>query len=235
MRRSAIAQTTPATGADSATPATPAAGEVKQIALTPALIEQFVAAKKEIDTVLEKMPDGTDEPDPGTMSKLDAVAKKYKFAGYKDYDAVENNIGIVMAGIDPDAKRYIGVDAVIKKQVADIQADKQISAKDKKDTIDQLNATLPTDPEAAVSRKRGRRGQELRPAERGHAAGLDGYQTDGGAAARPFVITGSPAGSVRGRRRADGPGQGAAGRKLVRNRIRSGSRRRCGVACRGQG
>ena len=143
---SAVAQTTPATGADSATPATPAAGEVKQIPLTPALIEQFVAAKKDIDTVLEKMPDGTDEPDPGTMSKLDAVAKKYKFAGYKDYDAVENNIGIVMAGIDPDAKRYIGVDAVIKKQVADIQADKQISAKDKKDTIDQLNATLPTIP-----------------------------------------------------------------------------------------
>ena len=140
---SAVAQTTPATGADSATPA---AGEVKQIALTPALIEQFVAAKKDIDTVLEKMPDGTDEPDPGTMSKLDAVAKKYKFAGYKDYDAVENNIGIVMAGIDPDAKRYIGVDAVIKKQVTDIQADKQISAKDKKDTIDQLNATLPTIP-----------------------------------------------------------------------------------------
>ena len=96
--------------------------------------------------MLEKMPDGTDEPDPGTMSKLDAVARKYKFAGYKDYDAVENNIGIVMAGIDPDAKRYIGVDAVIKKQVADIQADKQISAKDKKDTIDQLNATLPTIP-----------------------------------------------------------------------------------------
>ena len=143
---SAVAQTTPATGADSATPASPAAGEVKQIALTPALIEQFVAAKKEIDTVLEKMPDGTDEPDPGTMSKLDGVAKKFKFAGYKDYDAVENNIGIVMAGIDPDAKRYIGVDAVIKKQVADIQADKQISAKDKKDTIDQLNATLPTIP-----------------------------------------------------------------------------------------
>ncbi len=141
----AVAQTTPATGADS-TPATPAAGEVKQIALTPALIEQFVAAKKDIDTVLEKMPDGTDEPDPGTMSKLDAVAKKFKFASYKDYDAVENNIGIVMAGIDPDAKHYIGVDAVIKKQVADIQADKQISAKDKKDTIDQLNATLPTIP-----------------------------------------------------------------------------------------
>ncbi len=142
----AMAQTTPATGTGSATPATPAAGEVKQIALTPALIEQFVTAKKEIDTVLEKMPDGTDEPDPGTMSKLDAVAKKFKFAGYKDYDAVENNIGIVMAGIDPDAKRYIGVDAVIKKQVADIQADKQISAKDKKDTIDQLNATLPAIP-----------------------------------------------------------------------------------------
>ncbi len=35
---------------------------------------------------------------------------------------------------------------MIKKQIADIQADKQISAKDKKDTIDQLNATLPTVP-----------------------------------------------------------------------------------------
>ncbi len=113
----AIAQTTPATGADSATPASPAAGEVKQIALTPALIEQFVAAKKDIDAVLEKMPDGTDEPDPGTMSKLDVVAKKYKFAGYKDYDAIENNIGVVMAGIDPDAK------ALYRRRRRDQEAD----------------------------------------------------------------------------------------------------------------
>ena len=37
-------------------------------------------------------------------------------------------------------------EAVIRKQIAQVQADKQISAKDKKDTVDQLNAALPTIP-----------------------------------------------------------------------------------------
>lgn len=151
----AVAQSTP--GASPAapppaapqTPATDAAGDaaaVQQIALTPALVDQFIAANKEVNAVLDKLPDGTDQPDPATLAKLDTTARKYKFSDFKQYDQVESNIGIVMSGIDPQTKQYVGPDSVIKKQIAQIQADKQLSAKDKKDTVDQLNAALPTIP-----------------------------------------------------------------------------------------
>ena len=122
------------------------AAQVRQIPLTPALVDQFIAAKKEVDAVLDTLPDGTDQPDPATLAKLDTVAKKYKFDGYNQYDATENNIGIVMAGVDPATKAYIGPEAVIRKQIAEVQADKQIPAKDKKDTVAQLDAAMATIP-----------------------------------------------------------------------------------------
>lgn len=151
----AVAQSAP--GATPAAPQTPApqtpaadaagdAAAVQQIALTPALVDQFIAANKEVNAVLDKLPDGTDQPDPATLAKLDTTAQKYKFANFTQYDQVESNIGIVMSGIDPQTKQYVGPEAVIKKQIAQVQADKQISAKDKKDTVDQLNAALPTIP-----------------------------------------------------------------------------------------
>ncbi len=146
---SALAQsatTPPTTSPQAPTPQLPANSAAQQMALTPAMVDQFIAAKKDIDAVLDKLPDGTDQPDPATVAKLDAVARKYNFADYKQYGTTENNIGIVMAGIDPDTKQYVGPEAVIKRQIADIQADKQISAKDKKDTVDQLNAALSTVP-----------------------------------------------------------------------------------------
>ena len=97
----------PAAPGSPAAPQTPAADAaadaagVQQMALTPALVDQFVAANKEVNAILDKLPDGTDQPDPATLAKLDTTAQKYKFADYKQYDAVESNIGIVMAGIDP--------------------------------------------------------------------------------------------------------------------------------------
>ncbi len=149
--QSAPAASPAAPGAPAApqTPAADAAGDaagVQQMALTPALVDQFVAANTDVNAILDKLPDGTDQPDPATLAKLDTAARKYKFADYRQYDAVESNIGIVMAGIDPQTKQYIGPEAVIKKQIAQVEADKQIAAKDKKDTVDQLNAALPTIP-----------------------------------------------------------------------------------------
>ena len=123
-----------------------AADSVKQIQLTPEIVDRYLAAKKEIDGALDAMPEGSDQPDPATLKKLDAIAKAHMFADYKDYDATDNTIGIVMAGIDPETKAYVGSEAVIDKQIAQVQADKQIAAKDKKDTVDQLKTSKTTLP-----------------------------------------------------------------------------------------
>lgn len=144
----ATAPSTPApqTPAPASPSASDDAAQVQQMALTPAQVDSYLAAKKDMDAVLDKLPDGADQPDPATMAKLDATAKTYKLDSYHQYDMVDTNIGLVMAGMDPATKTYIGPEAVIKKQIAQVQADKQLSDKDKKDTVDQLNAAVNTIP-----------------------------------------------------------------------------------------
>jgi hypothetical protein len=124
---------------------------MKQIALTDKQVEGVIAAAKDMDALSEKMPDNG-KPDPKLMAQFDATAKKYGFASYDDYNTVVDNIGLVMSGIDPATKKYVGSTAVIKAQMAQIQADKKMSAKDKKEALDDLNQAL-KGPEPTVDNK----------------------------------------------------------------------------------
>ncbi|SHN78645.1 hypothetical protein [Bradyrhizobium erythrophlei] len=122
-------------------PAAAPAGQppaVKQIALTDKQVESVIAAAKDMDALAEKMPqDG--KPDPKLTAQFEAAAKKYGFASYDEYNTVVDNIGMVMSGIDATSKKYVGNAAVIKAQIAEVQADKKMSAKDKKEALDDLN------------------------------------------------------------------------------------------------
>ena len=80
------------------------------------------------------------------MEQLEAVAKKYKFANYAEYDDVDENIGLVMSGIDPDTKKYVGPDVVIKKDIALIDSEK-LEANDKKRQLEELQSKLKSLPE----------------------------------------------------------------------------------------
>jgi hypothetical protein len=126
-----------------AAPPPPAAQppELKQIALTDKQIENVLAAQKDMDAVTDKIPDNT-PPDPKIDAKLDEVAKKYGFANYPDYNTVVDNISLVLGGIDPATKKYVGAEAVLKSQIALVQADKKMSPKDKKDALADLNEAL---------------------------------------------------------------------------------------------
>jgi hypothetical protein len=115
--------------------------ELKQIALTDKQVESVLAAQKDMDAITDKIPDNA-PPDPKIDAKLDDVAKKYGFANYPDYNSVVDNISLVLGGIDPATKKYVGAEAVIKSQIAQITADKKMSANDKKDALADLNAAL---------------------------------------------------------------------------------------------
>jgi hypothetical protein len=111
---------------------------VKQIALTDKQIESVIAAAKDMDALAEKVPQNG-KPDPKLTAQFEAAAKKYGFASYDEYNTVVDNIGLVMSGIDSTSKKYVGNAAVIKAQIAEVQADKKMSAKDKKEALDDLN------------------------------------------------------------------------------------------------
>jgi len=120
-------------------PAQPPA--VKQMALTDKQIEGVLTAQKDIDAIAAKLPDDA-RPDPRITAQLEGVAKKNGFAGYDEYNNVIDNISIVLAGFDPATKKYVGADAVIKAQMAQVQADRKMPPKDKKQALADLNEAL---------------------------------------------------------------------------------------------
>ena len=124
---------------------------LKQMALTDKQIEGVLAAQKDMDTITEKLPDNT-PPDAKVTAQLDAVAKKNGFASYDEYNDVIDNISLVLGGFDPATKKYIGTEAVIKAQIAQVQADKKMSAKDKKEALADLNEALKA-PAPAIENK----------------------------------------------------------------------------------
>ncbi|MCK1732715.1 hypothetical protein IVA79_01800 [Bradyrhizobium sp. 138] len=134
-----------------AAPAPQQAPALKQIALTDKQLEGVLAAQKDMDAITEKLQENT-APDQKMIAQLEEVAKKHGFAGYDDYNNVVDNISLVIGGFDPATKKYVGIESVIKAQIAQIQADKKMPAKDKKEAIDELNEALKT-PAPAVENK----------------------------------------------------------------------------------
>jgi hypothetical protein len=123
---------------------------LKQIALTEAQIQGVLAATKEIDPIADKLDEN--KPDPKIVAQLDGIAKKNGFASYADYDLVVDNINLVLGGFDTTTKKYVGPEAVIRAQIAEVQADKKMSAKEKKEELEDLNAALKS-PGPAVENK----------------------------------------------------------------------------------
>jgi hypothetical protein len=121
--------------------APPQVAPVKQMALTEKQVQGLLAAGPEMDAITEKLPENA-KPDPKVNAQLEAVAKKNGFASFDEYNDVMDNVSLVFAGFDPATKKYVGSDAVIKARIAQVQADKKMPAKDKKEALADLNEAL---------------------------------------------------------------------------------------------
>jgi hypothetical protein len=141
--KQAPAKQAPAPAAKQQPAPPPAPPPMKQLALTEKQIEGVLAAAKDMDAITDKIPDNA-KPDPKIDAQLDAVAKKNGFASTAEYNDVTDNISMVLAGFDPATKKYVGPEAVLKAQIAAVQADKKMPAKDKKQALDEMNAALKT-------------------------------------------------------------------------------------------
>jgi hypothetical protein len=148
---SALAQAKPQTAPAQAAPPSGQPPVLKQIPLTETQVQGVIAAAKDMDAITAKIPE-SGKPDPKIIAQLDATAKKYGFASYAEYNIVVDNIGIVLSGFDPVTKKYVGSEAVIKAQIAQVQADKRMSAKDKKEALADLNQALKA-PEPSIENK----------------------------------------------------------------------------------
>ncbi|MGA7997375.1 MAG: hypothetical protein WCA28_21070 [Bradyrhizobium sp.] len=148
---SALAQAKqqPAAGQAAPSPGQPPA--LKQMALTEKQIQGVLAAQKDMDAITAKLPENA-APDAKVTAQLDAVAKKNGFASYDEYNDVVDNISLVLGGFDPATKKYVGSEAVLKTQIAQVEADKKMSPKDKKEALADLNEALKA-PAPAIENK----------------------------------------------------------------------------------
>ena len=101
----------------------------------------MLAAQKDMDAITAKLVDNA-KPDPTMAAQFEGVAKKNGFASYDEYSNVVDNISIVLAGFDPATKQYVGIETVIKAQIALVEADKKMSPNDKKEALADLNDAL---------------------------------------------------------------------------------------------
>jgi hypothetical protein len=118
-----------------------ALGQFGHKALTEQQIEGVIAASKEMNAIIDKIPDHA-KPDAKVDAQLDALAKKYGFDGFAEYNDVTDNISVVLGGFDPKTRKYVGVEAVLKEQIAAVQADKKMPPKDKKAALAEMNEAL---------------------------------------------------------------------------------------------
>jgi len=121
--------------------------EFEQMPLAEKHILALLASADEIDQVRENSEDGFYNTGPETTAKLDAIARKNGLAGYGEYKAIRANVILVFSGYDWVIGRYVGREKLIRNRVARARVDRSLSAEQKKDEIESLNAqrvcTLP--------------------------------------------------------------------------------------------
>jgi hypothetical protein len=116
---------------------------MRQVDLTVKQIEGFIAAQKPMTEVTERMQGSVaDNQDPKIQAELEAVAKKSGFKDFSEYDEVATTIAMVMAGIDPETRRFTQPDDAIRREIAELQADKSLPADERKQALDELNEAL---------------------------------------------------------------------------------------------
>jgi hypothetical protein len=118
----------------------------KQVELSDKLVTSFVAAQKDMADYHQKAgPPASDQPDPKVQADLEALAKKHGFASFAEFDDVAFNISMVMGGLDADGN-FTDPIAAIKKEIQEINEDKSIPEKDKKQMLDELAEALKNTP-----------------------------------------------------------------------------------------
>jgi ribonucleotide monophosphatase NagD (HAD superfamily) len=117
------------------------ASPVKQIALTKKQIEGVLAAQKEMDEINQKQSEKA-KPYLIVAEQLESVARKNGFASYDEYTDVVDSISIALAGFDPVTRKYVGSEAVIRGQIARVEADKNMPAENKTEALAELNNAL---------------------------------------------------------------------------------------------
>jgi hypothetical protein len=123
----------------------PARDAVTQIKLTEKHVEAFIAAQKDMTTVVQKMMQRavfSNSANARYEAELRAVTNKHGFKNFDEYKAVTASISLVMAAIDSPTKVFTDPPTAIQQELEDVTAAKNIPNSEKKKLLRSLTLAL---------------------------------------------------------------------------------------------
>ena len=115
---------------------------VNQIKLTEAQVLGLLAAQDDFAPLAGQLAEAADKPSPELVAKLDATAQKHGFKDFEQYRDVDNNIFLVLEGLDRESGDYIPPEDRLALELEEIEKDKTIPAEDKKAIIAEVKEEL---------------------------------------------------------------------------------------------
>jgi hypothetical protein len=122
-----------------------AATEMK---LTEKHVEGFIAVQRDISALLEKTHGAvlSAEANEKDKAELMALTRKHGFKNFAEYERVAANISMIIAAIDPQTKMFTDPQALIKKEIEQVSADKSIPEREKRRLLKELTEALKSVP-----------------------------------------------------------------------------------------
>lgn len=118
------------------------AQSVTQIKLTEKQVAGLLAAQDDFAPLAGQLAEAADKPSADLTAKLDGIAKKHGFADFEEYRVVDNNIFLVLEGLDRESKTYVPPEERLKSELEEINKDTTIPDDDKKAIIAEINEEL---------------------------------------------------------------------------------------------
>lgn len=107
------------------------AQEINQFKLTEKHVLGLLAAQDDFAPLAGQLAEAADKPSPQLTAKLDATAQKHGFSNFDEYRDVDNNIFLVLEGLDRDSGDYVPPKERLEIEIDEIEKDSSIPADDK--------------------------------------------------------------------------------------------------------
>lgn len=115
--------------------------EIVQLALTEGQVKNYISAQRELSGVIFRVPDDrSDVPDATSRAQMESILRRNGFSAIEDYDIVARNVALVMEGVDPRTKTYVGASEVLQRQLAQIESDPSATMDEKQTAKAEIEA-----------------------------------------------------------------------------------------------
>lgn len=115
---------------------------IKQVKLTEQQVTGLIAAQDDFAPLAGKLAEANDDPNPELMAKLNAAAKKHGFKDFDEYRDVDNNIFLVLEGLDRSSGEYVPPEERLKLEISEIESDQNLPAEEKEAILDEVRQEL---------------------------------------------------------------------------------------------